>query len=78
MLFLDVAVGQSVAIGGPATVRVERKSGQSIRLAFDADRSVPIQIVDAPAPRAASTGLTGKPDNPEAGLGTTKGLPAAD
>lgn len=57
MLKLNVKVGQSVAIGGPTTMRVEQKSGQAVALVFDADRSVPIRIIensDAPKPRGAS------------------------
>jgi hypothetical protein len=62
MLKLHVRVGQSIAIGGPTTLRIEHKSGQEIGLVFDADRSVPIRIVpesDAPEPRGAPLGLDG-------------------
>ncbi|MPZ36672.1 MAG: hypothetical protein GEU95_01195 [Rhizobiales bacterium] len=57
-LKLSVRVGQSIAIGGPTTLRVESKSGQEIGLVFDADRSVPIRIIDD-APAKAATGATG-------------------
>lgn len=62
-LKLSVRVGQSIAIGGPTTMRVEAKSGQVIGLVFDADRSVPIRIVperedtSAPNPQGAPVGL---------------------
>lgn len=62
-LKLSVRVGQSIAIGGPTTMRVETKSGQVVGLVFDADRSVPIRIVPeredtgAPHPHGAPVGL---------------------
>ena len=62
-LKLSVRVGQSVAIGGPTTMRVEMKSGQVVGLVFDADRSVPIRIIPdggdvaAPKPRGVAIGL---------------------
>lgn len=75
-LTLSVNVGQSVAIGGPATVRVEQKSGQSVRLVIDADRSIPIKKIDAPVPHGASYGLAGARQPAAPGLGL-KQEPAA-
>lgn len=46
MLRLDLKPGESVKIGdGPTAVVItlEDKSGKSCRIAFEADRSVPIQ-----------------------------------
>lgn len=62
MLKLSVRVGESVRIGGPATLRVDRKSGQVVGLAFDADSSVAIDLIPqsektAPTPRGVSLGL---------------------
>jgi sRNA-binding carbon storage regulator CsrA len=58
MLNLHVRVGETVKIGDVATVTVEQKSGQMVRLVFDADRSLPITIVE-PGKKAVSWGLTG-------------------
>jgi hypothetical protein len=63
-LKLSVRVGQSIAIGGPTTMRVETKSGQVVGLVFDADRSVPIRII----PERDDTG-TPKPRSEPVGLG---------
>lgn len=72
-LKLSVRVGQSVAIGGPTTVRVEQKSGQEVGLVFDADRSVPIRIIDDVPPDAArgapGLGLDRRNAPPAPGLG---------
>lgn len=58
MLNLNVRIGETVKIGDVATVTVENKSGQSVRLVFSADKSVPITIVD-PAKQQVSWGITG-------------------
>jgi len=76
-LKLSVRVGQSIAIGGPTTMRVEVKSGQVVGLVFDADRSVPIRIIPeagdekaAQKPLGAAIGLgPGPQDTPATGLG---------
>lgn len=75
-LKLSVRVGQSVAIGGPTTLRVETKSGQVVGLVFDADRSVPIRIIPerdtgAPMPHGEPVGLgqETRSDPPSPGLG---------
>lgn len=63
MLKLNVRVGDSVAIGGPTTMRIDSKSGQAVGLVFDAPRDVPIRIVPAteqsgaPKPHRAPVGL---------------------
>jgi sRNA-binding carbon storage regulator CsrA len=49
MLILSVPVGESVAIGGPVTITVEKKAGQEVKLRFDADPAVPITRVKAAA-----------------------------
>jgi sRNA-binding carbon storage regulator CsrA len=48
MLRLDLKPGDIVRIGDYATITLEDKSGKSARLAFDADRSVPITRVKKP------------------------------
>ena len=72
MLTLNVRIGETVRIGDSATVTVEQKSGQSVRLIFDADKSVPITIVD-PTKKAVSWGLTGvrQEQQPESALKST-------
>ena len=63
MLKLSVRVGQSIAIGGPTTLRIESKSGREVGLVFDAPQSVPIRIIDdsndtgPPKPRGEPVGL---------------------
>lgn len=76
-LKLSVRVGESVAIGGPTTMRVEMKSGQVVGLVFDADRSVPIRLIPeredpgAPMPRGVPVGLgqDTRSNPPSPGLG---------
>jgi Global regulator protein family len=76
-LKLSLRVGESVAIGGPTTMRVEAKSGQVVGLVFDADRSVPIRIIperedtSARKPQGAPVGLgqDRRSDPPPPGLG---------
>ena len=70
-LKLSVRVGQTVAIGGPTTMRVESKSGQVVGLVFDAGRSVPIRIIATQEPLGVAMGLgPGGQDNPATpGLG---------
>jgi hypothetical protein len=72
LLKLSVRVGQSIAIGGPTTMRVESKSGQLVALVFDADRSVPIRIIPdacSPTPRSEPVGL-GLANEEAPGLGS--------
>lgn len=45
MLRLDLKPGESVRIGNIATITLEEKSGKTARVAFQADRSVPITRV---------------------------------
>lgn len=77
-LKLSVRVGESVAIGGPTSMRVETKSGQVVGLVFDADRSVPIRLIpsreepDAPKPHGAvpvGLGVETRSNPPSPGLG---------
>ena len=53
-LRLDLRVGESVRIGDYAVITLEEKSGKSARIAFEADRSVPINKVTK-GPTAAET-----------------------
>lgn len=75
-LKLSVKVGESVAVGGPTTLRIESKSGQVVALVFDADRSVPIRIIPArddgaskPQDAPVGLGLKRRSDPPSPGLG---------
>lgn len=45
MLKIDLRPGESIRIGD-AVVSVEEKSGQKVRLAVDAARSLPIRRID--------------------------------
>lgn len=62
MLRIDLRPGETIRIGDIATVTLEEKSGQIARLAFDADRSVPIKRLEqhSPASIAAQGGITAK------------------
>lgn len=61
MLKLELRVGESVKIGD-AVVTLEDKSGKIARLAIKADKSVPIQRVQATtAAHLAKNGLAGMP-----------------
>lgn len=61
MLRIDLKVGESVMVGGKAVLTLEEKSGQTARLAFEADRSVEIKRLPKPsvASVAAKNGLSG-------------------
>lgn len=51
MLRLDIKAGESVQIGDFLTITLEEKSGKNARIAFDADRSIPIRkVVPASTP----------------------------
>ena len=54
-LTLDVRVGETVTLSGPASIRVEEKSGTSAKLAIMADDTVRIdrQRVNPAAQQAA-------------------------
>lgn len=45
MLRIELKPGESVRIGDYATITLEEKSGSRARIAFDADRSIPIRRV---------------------------------
>jgi sRNA-binding carbon storage regulator CsrA len=47
LLKLELRVGESVRIGG-AVITLEDKSGKIARLAIQADKSIPIQRIEAP------------------------------
>jgi sRNA-binding carbon storage regulator CsrA len=57
MLRLDLKPGESVTIGDFATITLEEKSGKAARIAFEADRSIPIRKVEAVGMAAASMRL---------------------
>lgn len=60
-------VGQAVAIGGPTTLRIEKKSGQIVGLVFDADQSVPIRLIPMEEPIGLGEGQPAvKASNPTA------------
>jgi hypothetical protein len=60
MLKLDLKPGESVKIGD-AVITMEEKSGKVARLSIQADKSIPIERVQAPtaANMAARSGLSG-------------------
>lgn len=61
MMKMNVKVGDTIRIGD-VLITVEDKAGKMARLAIDADKSVPIERVQATsAAQLASRGLTGKP-----------------
>lgn len=61
MLKLELRVGESVKIGS-AVVTLEDKSGRIARLAIEADKSVPIQRVQATtAAQLAKNGIAALP-----------------
>lgn len=54
VLRLDLKPGESVRIGDFAVITLEDKSGKTARIAFEADRSVPINRVSKQASAAES------------------------
>ena len=58
MFTLSVGVGETVR-AGDCNITVRDKSGQRIKLVFDAPDGVPIHIITHPA-KAVSYGITGK------------------
>ncbi len=64
MLRLDLKPGESVRIGRYAVITLEDKSGKTARIAFQADRSVPITRVKDETPS--------EPINPIMGLGAAQ------
>lgn len=59
MLKLDLNVGQTIQIGDNVTLTLEKKTGQIARLAFQADRSVPIRRVSEEDEARGTYGITG-------------------
>lgn len=59
MLKIDLRIGDGVAIGSVATVRLEDKSGKRVSLIIDADKSVPITRINhlTPAQIASQAGV---------------------
>jgi sRNA-binding carbon storage regulator CsrA len=56
-LILDVRVGETVSVSGPASFKVESKSGNSTRLAVMADESVKITRPTSVAAQQAQQGI---------------------
>lgn len=56
-LNLDLKVGETVTLTGPASVRLESKSGALARLAIMADESVRIERPHNPAAQQAAQGI---------------------
>lgn len=61
MLRLDLKPGESVKIGNVAVITLEEKSGKTARVAFQADRSVPITRVRAEEKADQTRGILGVP-----------------
>ena len=63
LLRLDLKPGESVSIGGVAIITMEAKSGQTARVAIQADKSVPVERVQQPSAvnSAAKGGITVRP-----------------
>lgn len=64
MLRIELKPGESVRIGDDILVTLEEKSGQRARVAFSADRSIPIRKVKGGkggSRLAATLGITGDP-----------------
>lgn len=63
MLRIELKPGESVRIGDDILVTLEEKSGQRARVAFSADRSIPIRKVKSGSGSriAATLGITGEP-----------------
>lgn len=64
MLTIELLPGDSVRIGEYAVVTLEEKSGRRARIAFDADRSIPIKRISSSVSEsklAAAGGITGLP-----------------
>lgn len=57
MLKLELAPGESVRIGNDVVVTLEKKTGQVARLAFDADKSIPIKRIVSEPPERRMFGL---------------------
>lgn len=59
MLVLKMRIGESVRIGDVATVTLQERDGNSVKIAVDADKSVPVRRVSpsSQAQIAAKVGL---------------------
>lgn len=45
MLYLDMKMGDTLKVGGKAEIKLAKKSGTSIRLEIQAERSIPVEMV---------------------------------
>lgn len=61
MLVLKIRIGESVKIGDFATVTLQERDGNTIKIAVDADKSIPVRRVSASsqAQLAGKMGLGG-------------------
>ena len=57
-LKVDVRIGESIKINGPATITLMEKSGKIARLEVRAAKSVTIEHIKETASRLARSGLT--------------------
>lgn len=59
MLVLKMRIGESVRIGDIATVTLQERDGNSVKISVDADKSVPVRRVspNSQAQIAAKVGL---------------------
>lgn len=46
MLVLSMRIGESVKIGDYATVTLQKRDGNTVKLAIDADKSIPVRRVE--------------------------------
>lgn len=60
MLKLELSPGESVQIGSDVVVTLEKKTGQVARLAFDADKSIPIRRIEREPAQRKAFGITGE------------------
>lgn len=73
-LSVDVRVGETVTIGGPASIRLEAKSGGTARLSIMADESVKIARPRNPAADQARAGiLSADPAQERGAASSTRG-----
>lgn len=59
MLVLKVRIGESVKIGDIATITLQERDGNTLKIAVDADKSIPVRRVQSAsqAQLAAKVGL---------------------
>lgn len=60
MLKIEISPGESIQVGHDVVVTLDRKTGQTARLSFEADRSIPIRRIEAETPSRRTFGITGE------------------